>query len=132
MYKPTFIHAFQNVLTTLLNLLILFLLTRNSNTEEFGIYVVSKSLILLIDYSHLGARYGLDVELVNNKSMENQWIGTTKSTGIIVGALISIILVVFYKNPIYIIFILSGYLYSIISTHRLSYRAIGEDRKSVV
>jgi O-antigen/teichoic acid export membrane protein len=125
--RPTLIHISQNLLATLLNVLLIFMLTKYCSVEEFGLYTFLKSVSSILDYSHLGTRYGLDTELINNKDKADHWVESVNSLVVLFGGGIVLFLFIFYNQLYHVLFILSGYLFSIITTRRLVYRASGNE-----
>lgn len=129
--RPVFIHVLQNLFATLLNVILIFLLTKYFSVSEFGLFAFLKSLSSILDYSHLGTRYGLDTELINNKKNADLWIDSVSSLVVLVGGGIVLFLLVFYNQLYEVLFLLGGYLLSIITARKLVFRALGNENMFV-
>lgn len=88
-------HVLYSYLTTVIGLIGNLILVKYSSTAFYGRYGLLKNIVGLLDYSHVGTRYGLDFA-ANNKD-RNMLLKHVNTLTIIIGLVMSLIFS-FYAN----------------------------------
>ncbi len=124
--NSNYLHIFQNAIFQCLNIGFILLITSTVTVKELGIYGVAKSLFSLLEYSHLGSRFGLDLVLSGrNKSHINYYTRLTASISFWVSLVFLILVTLYYQNTLIFLFLLGSVFYNQFNIYRLSNRARG-------
>jgi O-antigen/teichoic acid export membrane protein len=107
------------------------------DSHIYGKVSLGKSILHFFDISHLGTRYGLDRLLPETRLRSEKVASEIFSAGFILNAFFSALLVIFWffyeiKDVIfYCSFYISGFLYALITSYRIFFRA-GNNKKTFI
>lgn len=102
------------------------LLASKASPSEMGLYGIVRSLFSLLEFSHLGSRFGLDIVLPNESNkINNRFSLTVISLSLWISLLLSIVLTVLYLNFYISIYLFASIFYYLCNNVRLSNRGYG-------
>lgn len=121
------IHVSQNYLTQILNIVFILLLTSKVTPEQLGLYGVVRSLFGLLEYSHLGSRFGLDIAVPKaNQEIGKRYSKVVLQVGLIISVVAAGLFSSIYQSKEVYYYLGGGVLFYLGNNVRLFYRANGD------
>lgn len=123
---------FKNVIiqggAQILNLLTVFVLMRQTEVSMLGIYGISRALFGLLEYSHLGTRFGIDLGFsVSKKEERVLMLNASYKIILIVGYSLSLFFLFQYQfGASFKVYLLTIPLMMVVNAYRLSLRAAND------
>ncbi|WP_422007605.1 lipopolysaccharide biosynthesis protein [Roseivirga pacifica] len=126
-FSGKLLHILQNYLTQVLNVAFILILTAKVSPTELGLYGVARSLFGLLEYSHLGSRFGLDVVVPKEEGVGGKVFSKVViQTGLSVSVLAALIFSIVYQSVEVYYYLAGAVIYYFNNNVRLFYRANGE------
>lgn len=133
---PSIFYLFLGYINAAFSIVLNLTLIKYLSTSEFGFISIGRTIFQSFEFSHLGVRYAFD-RLLPDIIRKDKRIKIFKA-GFIFNIFSSIVFIVFWSIfyfqdiKIYIFFILSGFLYSIIQLFRVYYRTFDNKNEFII
>ena len=125
-------HQFKNVIiqggAQILNLLSVFVLMQQTDVSFLGVYGIARALFGLLEYSHLGTRFGIDLGFsVSERKKRERMLDASYKIILLVGYPLSLFFLFQYEfGASFQVYLLTIPLMLVVNAYRLSLRAANE------